>query len=122
MESFERHPDDEVNRALMRLCDCLCMWERSTGRTSALVLREKPEYYFRAASGKPGIPEYISDVDFIYGESGQNNSNIDDSQKNVNQQLKAKISGLANILAKHEEYMEYHWYCDTVTQLQKLSE
>ena len=31
----------------------LCTWERSTGRTSILVLREAGWFQFRADSGKP---------------------------------------------------------------------
>ena len=72
MQGYEQHPDAEVRAALVRLCDMLCSWERSTGRTSALVLREQGGYCFRAASGKPCVPEWVTDSDFIACESGQN--------------------------------------------------
>jgi hypothetical protein len=53
MASYMVHPDQEVKQALIRLCDALCTWERNTGRTSALILREKGGFVFRASSGKP---------------------------------------------------------------------
>ena len=62
------HPDEEVNKALIRLCDALCSWERSTGRTSALVLRELGGFNFRAASGKPFLLDDISDDELIHCE------------------------------------------------------
>jgi len=51
--SVQTHPDSEVQQALTRLCDALVTWERNTGRTSVLVLREKGGFVFRATSGKP---------------------------------------------------------------------
>lgn len=59
---FQQHLDHDVQRALIRLCDALCQWERSTGRTSLLVLieqdRERPmsRFEFVADCGKP-IPD-----------------------------------------------------------------
>lgn len=47
------HPDQEVRKALIRLCDALCSWERATGRESVLILREQGGFQFRAQSGKP---------------------------------------------------------------------
>jgi hypothetical protein len=58
---YEQHPDEEVQRALIRLCDALCSWERATGRQSVLILREAGGYVFRAGSGKPDIPADLSD-------------------------------------------------------------
>ena len=55
------HPDKEVQSAIIRLNDALCSWERSTGRESILILREQGGYVHRSASGKPNIPEDISD-------------------------------------------------------------
>jgi hypothetical protein len=52
-DNFQQHPDDDVRQALIRLCDALCTWERSTGRTSVLVLRGSDGFQFRAESGKP---------------------------------------------------------------------
>jgi len=67
---FQKHPDSAVRQAIVRLCDALCSWERNTGRRSALVIREQGGFCFRAASGKPGIPEDILDENFIAVESG----------------------------------------------------
>ncbi|MBI1833422.1 MAG: hypothetical protein HYR90_01205 [Candidatus Andersenbacteria bacterium] len=50
---YQEHPDSNVSQALTRLCDALCSWERATGRTSVLVLRESGGFHFRADSGKP---------------------------------------------------------------------
>lgn len=56
---WSEHPSPEVRQALIRLCDCLCTWERSTGRQNLLVLVEADyehpsrRYEFVADSGKP---------------------------------------------------------------------
>lgn len=55
------HPDLEVRKALIRLCDALCTWERATGQESVLILREQRGFQFRAQSGKP-IPRSNDDV------------------------------------------------------------
>lgn len=49
------HPDEDVDRAIIRLLDALCMWERSTGRQSLFVLIpvETDESVVVAESGKP---------------------------------------------------------------------
>ena len=47
------HTDPDVRQALTRLMDALCSWERATGRTSILILREAGGYACRADSGKP---------------------------------------------------------------------
>lgn len=65
MEGFMKHPDPAVNHAIIRLCDAICSWERTTGRQSALIIREQGGFVFRAFSGKPGIPEHITDEDFL---------------------------------------------------------
>lgn len=54
------HPDREVQSAIIRLADALCEWERSTGRESVLIIREQ-DFVFRAASGKPNIPNDVTD-------------------------------------------------------------
>jgi hypothetical protein len=73
---MQEHPSPEVQAALVRLCDALCSWERATGRTSALILRERGGYAFRAASGKPneldsasGFNNDVSDQEFIEMEA-----------------------------------------------------
>ena len=38
--SWQQHPDENVQRAIISLCDALCSWERSTGRQSMLIVRE----------------------------------------------------------------------------------
>lgn len=55
------HPSDDVTRALIQLSDALCMWERSTGRRSVLIVREEGGWSYRAADGKPMIPADVSD-------------------------------------------------------------
>jgi len=55
------HPDEEVQRAIVRLGDALCSWERATGRESVLILREAGGYEYRAFNGKPGVPSDVSD-------------------------------------------------------------
>ena len=55
------HPDREVQQALIRLSDALCSWERNTGRQSVLILREQGGFEFRCMSGKPGVPEDVTD-------------------------------------------------------------
>lgn len=55
------HPSTEVQTAIVRLCDALCSWERSTGRESVLILREVGGYEFRAASGKTNVPADLPD-------------------------------------------------------------
>ena len=61
MPHFQQHPDDEVQDAIIKLCDRLCMWERATGRESVLVLREQGGLCFRADSGKP-LASGVDDV------------------------------------------------------------
>ena len=55
------HRDAQVQQAITRLADALCMWERGTGRQSVLILREQDGFEFRAVNGKPGVPEDVSD-------------------------------------------------------------
>lgn len=55
------HPCPEVELALVQLNDALCTWERATGRQSALVLREEGGFVHRSMSGKPDVPEDVSD-------------------------------------------------------------
>lgn len=58
------HADEEINRALIKLCDALCSWERATGRESVLILREL-NFTYRAVNGKPNVPEDIPDERLI---------------------------------------------------------
>jgi hypothetical protein len=60
-----QHPDREVQAAITRLCDALCMRERNTGRESVLIVREQGGFVFRASSGKPNIPEEITDAEMV---------------------------------------------------------
>jgi len=55
------HPDREVRQALIRLNDALCSWERNTCRQSVLILREQGGFEHRSMSGKPGVPEDVTD-------------------------------------------------------------
>ena len=59
------HLDQEVQQALIRLNDALCMWERGTGRESVLILREQGGFIHRSVSGKPGVPEDITDSQIV---------------------------------------------------------
>ncbi len=59
------HPDEEVNAALIRLNDALCQWERMTERNSVLILKEVGGYVFRSESGKPGIPDFVTDEELL---------------------------------------------------------
>lgn len=56
-----QHQDKEVNAALIRLNDALCTWERSTGRNSVLIIREEGGWQHRSMSGKPDVPEDVTD-------------------------------------------------------------
>lgn len=64
------HPDKEVQAAIIRLSDALCSWERSTSRESVFILREQGGFCYRAVSGKPGIPDEITDSQIIYNITG----------------------------------------------------
>ena len=59
--TYMEHPDKEVQSAIIRLSDALCEWERNTGRQSILIIREQGGFVFRADSGKPNIPDDITD-------------------------------------------------------------
>lgn len=54
------HPDPDVQRAIVNLSDALCSWERSTFRQSVLIIKEEGGFQYRADSGKPGIPEDVT--------------------------------------------------------------
>jgi hypothetical protein len=62
---YNEHPDKEVTAALIRLSDALCQWERNTGRVSVLILRERGGYSYRAQSGKPNVPDFVTDEQLI---------------------------------------------------------
>lgn len=59
------HPNPEVQKALIRLNDALCSWERSTEKESILILREQGGFVHRSVSGKPGVPEDITDSQMV---------------------------------------------------------
>lgn len=67
MAIYFDHKDPEVQKALVRLCDALCSWERATGRDSVLILREFGGYEFRACSGKPQGNSSTSDAVLFEG-------------------------------------------------------
>ena len=56
-----QHQNKEVQTAIVRLSDALCMWERATSIESVLIIREVGGFEFRAVSGKPNIPADITD-------------------------------------------------------------
>ena len=47
------HLNNEVQQALNRLNDALCLWERATGIRSVLILREDSGWVHRSCNGKP---------------------------------------------------------------------
>jgi len=49
---YQIHPDEEVRKAILRLTDALCSWERNTGIENILIIREA-EFKYRALNGKP---------------------------------------------------------------------
>ncbi len=55
------HLDGDVQKALVDLSTALVQWERGTGRQSVLILREEPDFVCRLNSGKPGVPEDVTD-------------------------------------------------------------
>lgn len=59
------HPDPEVTRALVRLNDALCSYERNTGLWSVLILREQGGFNHRSVSGKPGVPADVTDEQLL---------------------------------------------------------
>ena len=38
--SNQLHPDDEIDELFQKPRNCLCQWERATGRESLLIFRE----------------------------------------------------------------------------------
>ena len=65
---LNQHPDKEVQAAIIRLSDALCEYERNTGRTSVLILREQGGFFYRALDGKPNVPDDLPD-DHVLGMS-----------------------------------------------------
>lgn len=63
--NYQQHSDPDVETALIRLCDALCTWERSTGRESLLILRETGGYQFRADCGKPLDSDDMTDEQLV---------------------------------------------------------
>lgn len=59
--SYQEHPDPEVQSAIIRLNDALCMWERGTSRESVLIIREQGGFVHRSVSGKPNVPDDVTD-------------------------------------------------------------
>ncbi len=56
------HRDLEVRKAIIRLNDALCMWERATSVESVLIIREQGGFVHRSVSGKPGVPLDVPDA------------------------------------------------------------
>jgi len=59
------HLDPEVRKAIIRLNDALCMWERGTSRESVLIIREVGGFVHRSVSGKPIEPDDITDTELF---------------------------------------------------------
>lgn len=59
------HRDPEVEKALIRLNDALCMWERATSIESVLIIREQGGFVHRSISGKPNVVDDITDSQII---------------------------------------------------------
>jgi len=60
------HIDNEVEKALVNLCNRLCHWERSTGRQSVFILKEC-DFTIRAIDGVRAFAqdEMISDEQLL---------------------------------------------------------
>lgn len=65
MANYMIHPDEEVRRAIIKLSDALCQWERATGIESVLIVRERGGFVYRACNGKPGIDDDITDSEIV---------------------------------------------------------
>jgi hypothetical protein len=63
-EETHDHHDPRTRALISNLCDSLCQWERGTGRESVLIIREKG-FSFRAVSGKPGVPDSVTDEQLL---------------------------------------------------------
>ena len=61
-----KHPDEEVSHAIVQLNDALCTWERNTGRQSVLIIHEEGGWQHRSMSGKPGIPDHVTDEQLMH--------------------------------------------------------
>ncbi len=59
------HLDPEVQKAIIRLDDALCMWERGTSRENVLIIREQGGFVHRAVSGKSNVPDDVTDEQLI---------------------------------------------------------
>jgi len=59
------HPDQDIRNALVKLSDAIVMWERATGRESVLIYREHGGFNYRTQSGKPGLPDDVTDEQMV---------------------------------------------------------
>lgn len=59
------HPDSRVREAINELVYDLCMWERATGRSSILIIREQGGFAYRSYCGKPTVPDSMTDADAL---------------------------------------------------------
>lgn len=59
---YSVHVDREIQRLIVALSDALCEYERATSIESVLIIRQQGGFVYRAQSGKPGIPEDVSDT------------------------------------------------------------
>lgn len=50
---IQKHPDEEVRRAIIKLTDALYAWERNTGLENVLIIRGIEGFEYRAINGKP---------------------------------------------------------------------
>lgn len=57
--------DEDINQALIQLNDAICSFERSTGITFALILKDNMGFVHRSADGKPSDVTDITDQEFI---------------------------------------------------------
>lgn len=66
------HPSKEVEKALIRLNDALCTYERATSRESVLILREIDGFVHRSVSGKPCYLDDVPDYQLMLNIIGHN--------------------------------------------------
>jgi len=62
---MSEHKDPEVWAAIIRLNDALCSWERATEVEAVLIIREQGGFVHRSVSGKPNVPDDITDAQLI---------------------------------------------------------
>lgn len=61
---MHEHPSEDVRRAMVRLADALCMWERATSRHNLVIVKDSSGCEYRAMDGGP-VPDDIQDTHLL---------------------------------------------------------